>query len=950
MGEGDVQLYGMGILIEYQDRATKGLLNTITAFDRTKVSAERLSKGVALDLGKLEKLTGAGFALTGAGIAVGAAGAGMLGFFNKGLEKAREFEWVMTEVRNVTGASAKTFKDLRSAAIEAGIYTQATPTEAAQALRELSAAGLDADQAIKGLRATLNLNLLSGGRISAEQSASTMAALFNKFKIDPSQANRIVDMIVKTSDISNMQIEDMPAFINSLASAPGLLERPIQELFAMGAMLRNVGQEGAQSGHTIAGVVRQLGRIPMVFDQMAKGKKGRKVDAMKELGLSETDFYDLDGRIKSMPELFGNLVKATANMTQKQKMKVLTALFPDQYKNMLMAVEGAQKKWLVFNEKTKQWEESNTAGSKSMMQMVESITNSYNRAESNQKRLLETSRGIEIMWKGTKETLMILLAEGILPVVNGFIWIITQVTNFALKIFNACPIVAKLTGFLGALLGVTLVVIGGLALLAAGALFVIQTFTRLSVELIAMGGEMAGVSAESLTLAGSLRILGGSAKTSIGGMTKGFSFMGVLSKGLGKLPGLFKGVGVAALWMGKMLLFALPYVALAALVIGALYAAWKYNFFGIKTAVTESAGKIKEELRKLDETARLSAVNFKKAWRGMKEDTGMDAMKKDIVALKVLWISLKDAWGDYTLSADNWRKLNEVGLRPVLEMLLRMKYRADMLLEGMSTGIQDVANITMKITKIVGDVFKSTWNSAVPVLKMFGIQVDKIQKVDSKAWKQFGQIIGWIIGVDGVLLIGVLGAIALAAVAAAAPFIAIGFAIKKLGDLINWLIGLWQKMTQFMSAHQPPKWVQQILRGVVGAMPGGAPLLAFDLIKPQTPTKVNPPTNKRRGAGGYSSGGEITKSGYLDGPVHQGEVITRGPLVRKLELLADSITSGGTNSGTQVILQKGAIQITAGKLSREEAAQQADYIIQEIERRKGREYLRTYRPVYQGGA
>ena len=43
-------------------------------------------------------------------------------------------------------------------------------------------------------------------------------------------------MFVKVSNLTNFQLEDMSAFINSLGTAPAKLGRPMEELLAMGGL------------------------------------------------------------------------------------------------------------------------------------------------------------------------------------------------------------------------------------------------------------------------------------------------------------------------------------------------------------------------------------------------------------------------------------------------------------------------------------------------------------------------------------------------------------------------------------------------------------------------------------------------------------------------------------------------------------------------------------------
>ena len=109
---------------------------------------------------------------------------------------------------------------------------------------------------------------------------------------------------------------------------------------------------------------------------------------------------------------------------------------------------------------------------------------------------------------------------------------------------------------------------------------------------------------------------------------------------LKSLPALLSKVGVAfTSLIGK----ALPFVALAAVA----YFAWKNNLFGIRDVAT-----------------------------GVMNDLGA------IISI------VSDAWNDNTLSEENFIKAKELGILPLVEALLQLKYYWDFFKEGFSAGFK----------------------------------------------------------------------------------------------------------------------------------------------------------------------------------------------------------------------------------------------------------------------
>jgi len=117
-----------------------------------------------------------------------------------------------------------------------------------------------------------------------------------------------------------------------------------------------------------------------------------------------------------------------------------------------------------------------------------------------------------------------------------------------------------------------------------------------------------------------------------------FATMGLTM--LKSLPALLSKVGVAfTSLIGK----ALPFVALATVA----YFAWKNNLFGIRDVAT-----------------------------GVMNDLG------------TIFSIVSDAWNDNTLSEENFVKAKELGILPLVEGLLQLKYYWDFFTEGFSAGFK----------------------------------------------------------------------------------------------------------------------------------------------------------------------------------------------------------------------------------------------------------------------
>lgn len=190
---------------------------------------------------------------------------------------------------------------------------------------------------------------------------------------------------------------------------------------------------------------------------------------------------------------------------------------------------------------------------------------------------------------------------------------------------------------------------------------------------------------------GGLLIVGGTLLkliSTMGMAMAGLAFLKQLPTLLGALGSAFRGVALKVA----------PFIALA----GLAYIAWKENLFGIRDTAT-----------------------------------------KVISDLGSIFSLVGDAWGDNTLSEENFQKANDLGILPLIGGLLQLKYYWDFLTEGFKTGfkaffeglaesLNQLGILDIDITEIVasfGDFLKS---------------LTEVGQEDR--WTKIGEAIGKIVG------------------------------------------------------------------------------------------------------------------------------------------------------------------------------------------------------------
>ncbi|MEI7620832.1 MAG: phage tail tape measure protein, partial [Candidatus Falkowbacteria bacterium] len=285
---------------------------------------------------------------------------------------------------------------------------------------ELVSAGLTLAQAKKSLEATLNFSTISGGQVSIDKSAKLFGAIFNKFRIDPSQAMHVSDLMVQASNKSAFTFDDLPKFFNSMQDAPTKMNAPIEEMLGMGMALRNAGQNPKESGNKINSFANALLNITAQIDRAAmREKEGKKsgsiqqyrMNLLKKIGFGQAEIWEQSGpnkgKMKSMVDIMDSLIKNSAGLTDQVKSVTKKTVFAQNASTIWSVMENLTKPLLIWNEVAGKWEDNPLSKGSSFKEMVTNLISggegktesgmvSYMELlENKMKRLAETSKMLE---------------------------------------------------------------------------------------------------------------------------------------------------------------------------------------------------------------------------------------------------------------------------------------------------------------------------------------------------------------------------------------------------------------------------------------------------------------------------------------------------------------------------------------------------------------------------
>lgn len=234
----------------------------------------------------------------------------LVAFGKASIEEGMAFQKVMSNVAAVSGAVGKDFEALEKQAKALGSTTKFTATEAAEGMSFLAMAGFETNEIIAAMPGTLNL--AAAANMDLADSADIVSNIIQGFGADAQNTGQFVDVLTKTFTTSNTSLQQLGAAMKFAAPVAKSLGMTVEDTAASIGVLGNAGIQGSLAGTTLRGVLLSL----------ASPTKAAQA-IMDELGIA---VFDAQGNMLPMPQIIGNINRATAGMTQEQRNATLQTL------------------------------------------------------------------------------------------------------------------------------------------------------------------------------------------------------------------------------------------------------------------------------------------------------------------------------------------------------------------------------------------------------------------------------------------------------------------------------------------------------------------------------------------------------------------------------------------------------------------------------------------------
>lgn len=394
------------------------------------------------------------FQQLGVGLAVFTAGAATVGAAFSLANAAGRFEQSIAAVAAVSGATAVELEQLRGAAIDAGIATQFSPTEATMGLRELAQAGFNAQESMQLLIPVLDLAAGSLGELSPQQAAGLASQAMKAFGISTDQASISVDRMLQAVNVFALNASELPMALGTASRGAQALHQSLSETLIALGLVKNV----------IPGVERASTATAVAMERLADPQVQQR---LRGIGVA---VVDSQGGFRAFLDVLGDMAPALDRMSESQRSAFLLQAFGREALGGVNAILTQVTSGIRTNTG------ETVRGAAAIAYLRDQFENAGGTAARFREQMLNTFEGQKRLLAGSLETLAIVAGEPFAQVFRPLVTIVVDVVNAVLGVFRQLPAPVKRAfaafvvgaGAVVAMVGAVIAAKAGVALLIIG--------------------------------------------------------------------------------------------------------------------------------------------------------------------------------------------------------------------------------------------------------------------------------------------------------------------------------------------------------------------------------------------------------------------------------------------------------------------------------------------------
>jgi phage-related protein len=361
---------------------------------------------------------------------------------------ASEFEFQMSAIQAVSGATAEEMDLINEAALRIGKDTAYSATEAGLAMEELVKAGISVEDTLNGA-ADATVALAAAGGVDLPTAATIASNAMNQFNLAADDLVGVTDTIAGAANASAIDVEQFAYSMSQSGAVASLVGMSFDDMALAIAAMGNAGIVGSDAGtslksmlmnlqpttkkqrglfddlglstydtakamqflteqgikpagddvDTLIGQIHDLARAQSESGETALDVEENYERLLQTSGVMSNAFYDQEGNLKSLAEISGVLGGALEGMTKQQQQATLETLFGSDAirAGAIIAETGAEG-----------FEELSAAIGKVSAADVAATR-------------MDNFKGTMEAFQGSLETLAIRIGQALLPMINAII-------------------------------------------------------------------------------------------------------------------------------------------------------------------------------------------------------------------------------------------------------------------------------------------------------------------------------------------------------------------------------------------------------------------------------------------------------------------------------------------------------------------------------------------------
>lgn len=256
-----------------------------------------------------------------------ATGAGAVAAGTAAINAGKSFEAGMSEVKAISGASAREFEALTDKAKEMGATTKFSATQASEGLKYMAMAGWNSQQMIDGLPGVMNLAAASGEDLGTVSDIVTDA--LTAMGLKASDSAHFADVLATAASSSNTNVAMMGETFKYAAPVARALGYNIEDLAQAIGLMGNAGIKSSQAGTSLRSILTRLAKPPKDC-----------ANAMEDYGIS---IKNSDGSMKSLMEVMENMRDSLQGLPKDEQSAAAAALGGQEAMSGLLAIINASE-------------------------------------------------------------------------------------------------------------------------------------------------------------------------------------------------------------------------------------------------------------------------------------------------------------------------------------------------------------------------------------------------------------------------------------------------------------------------------------------------------------------------------------------------------------------------------------------------------------------------------